>query len=447
MIFNSNELAQVVFFFDEQGQIQKQMHIAEFQAVLDGFVPLQDLAGTESQACYIDLDSQFELKSTVFFLLPLNSTGAIDRSWHLPLMDLARSAESGEAVGAGDIRFACRSQCPIEGMQAKLWDPKINQSLNQLKAIREALKKNKIGLRFREFEDEPSVSGALGRAESEKALTEKLRAEFAEESRNHMAEWLKEQRNRQMRMQKELEKKERALKLDAEERIQEYRGLLAENIRICTEQSEANRELKKQVEGQAQKIAAMREYYDAKIDLANDDEDETDVKAELEKQNSLEADVKALNDALQMREVELLYRNELEVQLHDELALIREELKLTKQRADTTTLSRLVASGVSFVSFQPGAGHLTIPLDDVQRYLDAPVAYTAEQCGVNEQCYTEWLEHYRLPVCKSQLEDGKVCGENIDRIDAPKDFKVGESDSCTKCQKKAARSHLRVAGE
>jgi hypothetical protein len=95
-------------------------------------------------------------------------------------------------------------------------------------------------------------------------------------------------------------------------------------------------------------------------------------------------------------------------------------------------LERLAGLGVMFVVYHPGAGHLTIPLQDVSRYQDKPLAYAAAKCFVSEAQYTQWLEHYQQPTCGSLLSNGSRCGIPLDRIDTPSRFVAGDSNCCSR---------------
>ena len=69
-------------------------------------------------------------------------------------------------------------------------------------------------------------------------------------------------------------------------------------------------------------------------------------------------------------------------------------------------LERLAKLGVVFVVYHPGAGHLTIPLQDIATYQDNPLAYAAAKCFVSEEQYRHWLAHYQQPTCDASLPSG-----------------------------------------
>ncbi|MFT7559693.1 MAG: hypothetical protein ACI93R_001606 [Flavobacteriales bacterium] len=451
MIVPHDELGRAIYIYDADGQIFKQMSFGEFEAVLDGYVPAMDLNPGIWKSVYLEIDDAYCVKRAVFFYLPITQAAAIDGSWSLPLMNLAeRSPE--KTVGGEPIQIACCSQSPSAHLQNSLWDPSFTAENNQLKRIREEVKKNRIGLQFLtadDDDDDASLSKAQ-KAQFEREVSERLRKTYSQEARDHIAKVLKGQRFQAKTLKSEYLNKIRTVKVDYEERFEDYRSLLADRARLLDEQKSINSSLKDTVDGQAQKITGIREYFDAKLRESDQDSERSlevyrdAIFAEVEAK--VESDSKDLKETLQMREVELLYRNELEVQLHDEVARLREENHNLLSHTGDKLLQNLNVNGISLVTYQPGAGHITIPVSEVARFLDNPVLYTASQCGVSTDRYAEWLEHYHMPVCKNQHEDGGLCGENLNRIENPLDFTSNKDDVCSSCLKTKKRSHLKVAG-
>lgn len=109
-----------------------------------------------------------------------------------------------------------------------------------------------------------------------------------------------------------------------------------------------------------------------------------------------------------------------------------------KQRGAHGVLERLAGQGVVFVVFHPGAGHLTVPLQDVDRYLASPLGYAASKCFVPEPQYRQWLAHYQRPRCDGLHADGQRCDTVLERVEAPGRFVAGESNCCL-LHKAAAR--------
>ncbi|WP_370978490.1 hypothetical protein [Agaribacterium sp. ZY112] len=451
MIFDANELAQAVFFFDEQGRLIKELHIAEFQAVLDGFVGLSDLSGVEARACYAEINSELKICKLLFFTLPVNPDGSIHKAWHLPLANLAASGFKGRDLGAGPILMSCHSQCPAVHLKRAMWDPELGPENNTLLILKKAAAENKMGLLFRS----PETVAAHGAVDAESIermeleLGNKLRKEHAKEMRDHMAQLLKEQRLRIATMNSEFENQKQLAKQQFEQRLESQNQALLSSQQELTYAQAKISELEAELAQQSDKIASVRDYFTRKIDDVVGSEQEQQLllreSIELELKAKFEHDDLELKQRLQSCELELLYRQELEEQLQSELAMLRQRAEGATSLSAEQLLQNLSTSGLTLVSFQPGTGHLTVPVDKVQQYIDGPEAYAATHCGVSEGLYLQWLEHYKVPICRAELETGAVCGENVERVDKPIDFSSGVSDRCPHCQKLASRAHLKLA--
>ncbi|WP_096086465.1 sodium:proton antiporter [Agaribacterium haliotis] len=450
MIFDANELASAVFFFDDQGRVCKQLHISEFEAVVDGFVALNDLRAQEARCAYAEIDNGLNVRRLVFFRLPINDSGEILKAWGLPLADLAAEGAKSRDLGAGPVLMACYSKCPIPHLRRALWDPELSPNNNMLLALKRAAAENSIGLQFREAEHRPGAEvGADERLRLEQELSTRLRKEYDKDLRDRMAQLLKEQRLRIATMNSEFEKRSLIMRRDFELESEALKQQLHVKEQALAQALNQKQELSEDLASQADKLSAVREYFTRKIDEARgSEEDNIQVL-----RHSLEAEYRAryegrnreLQEALQAKELELLYRNEMEDQLQCELARLRQEREQVLTDSGEQILNRILESGLSLVSFQPGLTNMSVPINELADYLDDPEAYAAGQCGVSPELYEAWLEHYRLPVCRNTLDDATLCGENIDRIENPMDFTVGESDCCSKCRAQLKRSQLKLA--
>lgn len=429
------------------------MHYAEFEAVLDGYVPAADMANQQSKAVFVEIDSRFKVHTAVFFNLKFTRKGEVDPSWNLPLDQIANMAMRGPDLGAGPIRLACKSQCPIQYFKDSLWDPDLRAGKGQLNTIKKAVERNKLAIQFRESADDinpPTLHStpAAATEQIELKISQELRKEYAKEFRDHMAQVLKDQRLRTATIQEEKDDAIKAIKQDHAQRIEELRDLLREKERTIEEERKRNESLKETIDGQVKKIEGLREYFEHKLEQAEGQErdimDGLRSNFEVEMEAKIESTVKEYKELLQMREVELLYRNEQEVQLKDEITRLRQQNQEMLDNSGDHLLEKMIAKGVSFVTFQPGAGHITIPLSDLSRFMENPTAYAADQCGVKESHYNAWLKHYQAPVCTAVDEKDHVCGENIDRCDSPTDFLVGDGDRCDKHKEFKGSGKLKV---
>ncbi|HAB06451.1 MAG TPA: hypothetical protein DCE35_14275, partial [Alcanivorax sp.] len=87
--------------------------------------------------------------------------GMADTTWNVPLRHLAEHGGPGPDMGAGPIRLACRSQCPVAWHQDQLWDPVMKPGANDFVAARDLLRSrgSKMGLEV--DEDLPPPTAAV----------------------------------------------------------------------------------------------------------------------------------------------------------------------------------------------------------------------------------------------------------------------------------------------
>lgn len=436
----------------------REMQYAEFEAILDGYVPLKELAGQCVRAVYVQFDSQFFVQRSVFFQVDFTRTGAVHPAWNLPLNQLAMDASPGPDLGGGPIKLACASQCPISHYRGALWDPDLRKGRGQLTIIKKAVAHNRLAIQFRDPSPE-ELERVKKSQESEQQRN--FNDEYLQELRSHMAQLLKEQRLKVSTIERERERELKEVKTEYANRLEEYRQLLESKGRALEEEKERNRALKDTIEGQATKIEGLREYFEHKLSQRDGEESEA-ISAlkenyETELELKIEAATTELQELLQMREVELMYRNEQEVQLHDEIARLRQENEQYVANSGDRLLDKMAEKGISFVTYQPGAGHITLPKSEISRFMDNPVAYAAHVCGVKESHYIAWLEHYQAPVCRHSESSGaeaddiehesvSVCNANIERVNSPSEFHIGNDDHCEKHKKIKSINPLKIAG-
>ncbi len=413
--------SEAILFFNDH-QIVKEMTYAEFQAILDNYVPLHDIAQKSMKAVYVRINSQYHVTAAVFFQIAFDREGFVEKSWNIPLQQLADNAAKGPNLGSGPIALACYSQCPIEWHQNSLWDPAMQASLNDFIPIKKSIKNNSLGIVFKK-KDEGSTDNRYN------------------EERTRAALLIKEQRLRQRLLSTKAEQDMRQLSLDHQERLIAYQQQLNDYQQQLNEQRALNLELKETIAGQTDKIAGMREYFEIKLKQAEqtDSHQVEELKEHYESEMILQLDsvVTEHQAELKARDVEILYRTERETKLQQEIVKLQQENKKLIDMSSEVVLDRLSEAGVNFVIYHPGAGHLTIQPADVAPYLSNPTAYVAQKCGVNEQLYRIWLDHFYSPTCQHELDSGELCDEPVTRLDDPSQFIVGESNCCPTHRAKA----------
>ncbi len=405
----------------QKGKIARELQYPEFEAILDGFIPVPEYKSASAKCVYLWIDSNLHVVGAVFFLLPFDGEGIVDRRWNIPLQALLEQAAKGPDLGAGPIRLACHSQCPIDWHKSGLWDPEMAPGNNQFVMLRKAVKANRLGLIFRE-----------------KSLEKRQEAEDqtpqVNELRNRVARLLKEQRLRIATLQGRHQDRIAALQQEHQQRIELYQEQLAKLQGANRDLEGRNEALKENLETQVNKIQGIHEYFSHKLKAAR--QDESDQLRELQEQFAIEMEARvqaataALQEKLDMREVELFYRHEQEGNLRDEVSRLRQENQRLLDHTGDQVLERLIKAGISFVAFHPGVGHITIPQGDMGSYLDNPTAYAAHKCNVSPALYGQWLAHHQNPRCQAPNADGSICGRELEPLDHPRDFHHGESDRC-----------------
>ncbi|NRB40559.1 MAG: hypothetical protein HRU20_19170 [Pseudomonadales bacterium] len=150
-----------------------------------------------------------------------------------------------------------------------------------------------------------------------------------------------------------------------------------------------------------------------------------------ELQSRMEAETAQANDGLAMREVELFYRDEQLALLRDDVSKLKVEKQSVITGSGNKVLSSLEDNGVTLVAFHEGVGHITIPSEDVGRYLDQRVPYLAERCQVSLDMFNSWQAHYNMPQCQYFDAEGRPCHRAIAKVELATSFKCGISDRCS----------------
>lgn len=432
MIYSVDEKAAAVIFMGTEG-VTRELLYAEFQAILDGFIPLETNGPEAIRAVYVEIDCDLHVTAAVFFSFMLNQDGFVERSWNLPLLDLARTAEAGPNMGAGPIKLVCKSQNAVELFSEFLWDPKLAANASDLTILKKAIKRNKLGIQFKKeqppAEDNPSVS-----ADEMQALTEALEQRFKSEMSQGIAQLERDQRLRVATITTEKEAAITAVRQDYIKKMEVLQRQAAAKAVELKDVVQRNAELKQTIDGQASKIQGLREYFEQKLERTQHSSPGNVTQLHSHTGAEIEAKVAAasqeLKDLLSIREAELGYRKEQEQSLNNQLSALKREKQELLERGGDGILERLNRKAVSFVTYQPGAGHVTIPLAEIALFLESPEAFTANCCGVSNKHYADWLQHYKTPVCMAFFENGETCGVNIPRVTAPLEFTAGESDCC-----------------
>ena len=442
------QMVEAVMFFNERG-ICKEMLYPEFEALLDGVVNLPEFADQQMRAAFVVINPRLLVKAAVFFYLDFGDKGEADRGWNIPLRHLAERGGSGPDLGAGPVRLACRSQCPVSWHQMHLWDPSLSPAQNDLLLIRDAAKRNNLGVLVEEDAPQVLEPGKLKVAPEHKWYMQPddlelirssevaRKAEQAEqEERAKAAQLLKQQRLRIASLTQQHEEELARLRLQAEQREQELLQRLQQMEQVQAEQAQRNESLKARLTAQAENFQKVREEMDLRLQAAAHDgrSEQEGLRAQFEQEAKARINAALLEyqERLARLDARLASQATEEALLRAEVVRLAEERDRLAREGGGQILEQLTAQGVVFVAYHPGAGHLTIPLQDIPTYRHSPIAYVAAKCFVSEAQYSQWLAHYQQPSCVAQLSSGNRCGMPIDRVESPSRFVVGEADCCSR---------------
>lgn len=478
MSYSSGSQSEVVLFFGEGG-ICKGLLYSDFEAVLDGVVGLQEFAGHEMKVAYVTVNGRLQVTGLVLFLISFDERGVADRTWNIPLRHMVEKADRGPDLGAGPIRLACRSQCPVSWQQAQLWDPCMRQGENDFVFVRDAITERGryLGLVYAE---EPATAPAAvpdwgmppvlsaeaqipavpqSKAAARVVPTKEQRLPVAledsglessgvEASSLDVLDQLRDERLKLARTIKDLRLQVTTMETQQQEESARLNYAFQQKEEILNSQLEKlltqfqslksqNAALREQANAQRGQINALHDALNHQGDDAGGGASGTEeVRQQIEQEmnQKLEEETAKLREELHIREMDLLNRDEKIEQLKEEVAEIRSHPVLSPESDADKFPEKLEALGVNFIAFHPGAGHISIPSKHIQRYVDNPQGYAAEKCLVTEERYRAWLHHYEQPLCHVLKPDGKPCGSRLIRIDVPSKFKPGDSDVCSKCQ-------------
>ena len=448
-------------FFCEQGKIVREMLYAEFEAILDSFVPMPEYAGQDIKAIYVEIGPSIKVVAAVYFTIGFDGAGNADRKWNVPLVQLAEQAEAGPNLGAGPIRLACRSQCPVSWHVQNMWDPNMNSEPNDFVLLRDVVKRNRLGFKKIEQDTETETETApepvpaapqqqqqavsvglnFGEDISEldktlaMSLVQFLRKKLDEENKSEREALAKKQHlllaAQKTQFEDEMNKLQEAHSDELrqiQEQMQQYHQTLAEhkkqNEKLGKQLAEFEKDSAKSRQLFEQQLAKSKQMDSAQIELLKEN-------LGVEMKRKIEAVTKELNDEIASKDMELAYRDEEKAALQQEIEqLTAEKAALIGQGGDQF-LKRLKENNVSFVVYHQGAGHINIKIEDIGEYLGNPMAYAAKSCKVTEPVYRQWLVHHDNPVCQSFSETkGDVCGKRVPVIVSPSQFLPGRSDRC-----------------
>ncbi|HAJ43718.1 MAG: hypothetical protein ABJQ98_02150 [Alloalcanivorax venustensis] len=431
----SSVTSEAVLFYCEKG-ISKSMLYADFEAILDGMVGVPEFAGKEMRGAYCLVNGRLRAKAMVLFLIDFDADGMADTTWNVPLRHLAEHGGPGPDMGAGPIRLACRSQCPVAWHQDQLWDPVMKPGANDFVAARDLLRSrgSKMGLEV--DEDLPPPTAAVPTLSGEDVPTVRpadgARSKNDDEERVRLARTIKElrlrihtletgQKEEMAQLRYAQQQKEEILSAQLEKVLMQFKTLKSQNAAL----REQNGSLKAQVESLNR---SLEEHAGRNAEQGSEVERLAE-QYKLSLEQRLEEERARLADEIHSREMDVLNRDDLVNQLRAEISELKRDQMKVAHSGGQKILDKLESLGLSFIAFHPGAGHVSVAADQIADYMDNPVAFAARKCLVTEDHYRAWLAHYENPVCQVAVgPDQACCGKRVIRVDVPNQFKPGVSD-------------------
>lgn len=465
---SSKGYAEAIFLL-QGDQIERQMLLQEFEAVLDGVVSLTEQSNQQCRALYLQINASLQIRACVLFVIDIDGTGNTPPGWHLPFDQLVEHAGKGPNLGAGFIRLTCSGQCSVPWHSNKLWSPddfpdvfllaQNTVALNTLQfvfdeteaddASSEELDQDLYHPEQPEAFDESPPFDVHDRIEIERMPSSVSPDLIAQEMHKKFKEFEKEYKQKIKLFNQEPDQPSAKIRASYERRLlcvtEEYEKTLEEVTQQLIEvkvRMETMSSQKKSLEdinhSQKQQIDAMQDKMDALRKQA-EQKNRQELQSITRKYEDEYSEV--LNEINQKWQQDAEKKSEEIVSLQDQLEqlrkgiceLRRDKIRLVNLGADKF-LENLEKLGINFIAFHPGAGHISIPLTDMSSYMDSPIRYAANRCLVTEEQYQLWLQHYENPICRFHISKNKeeTCGSRIKRVDVPKEFKAGITDRCVK---------------
>lgn len=449
--------SEAILFYGDRG-VMKSMLYADFEAILDGMVGVPELANKQVHGAYCLVNSHLQVISAVLFLIDFDEDGMADHTWNVPLRHLAEHGGPGPDMGAGPVRLACKSQCPVAWHQDNLWDPTMKPGENDFIFMRDTIvqRGSKMGLFIDDSAPPAHASAPVPPAQANRSpapqQAEKIpviapqgptpaeveRQRKDDEERLRLARTLKELRLRIQTMdakhKEEVgqlryahQQKEEILSTQLEKVLMQFKTLKSQNIAL-REKSESLKEQVMSLNKSLKDQALSHSEQGGEIEILTEQ-----YKVALEQR--LEEERARLSEEMHAREMEILDRDERIAAVQGELSdAKRDQIRMANSGADKL-LEKLQTLGLSFIAFHPGAGHISINASEISDYMQNPIAFAARKCLVTEDHYRAWLEHYENPICRVEAQGERECGKRVIRVDVPNQFKPGVSDrNANRCQ-------------
>lgn len=407
-----NYFAEAIFFF-EGNEVVKEMLYVEFQAVLESVVGIPEYANQEYRAAYITVGSYLTLQSVVLFNIPFDKDGHVVKAWNLPLHGLTRDAVTGPDLGQGNIMLVTQDSCGEE-YKSSLWTPGKHE-IAVLTAIRDAVKRNKLGL-YDGGDRRRYGARAAHRGVPDYDVGDAGSSLFDGDFQQDLIHNI-----------------EATLRYKYESKIKQLRQQKDELVRQLEAQINT---LKQQNSELQQQLGAMEKENQEHIDVIAG-------KYHNKLERKLAEQREQLSEQLSAKELELHYSEENERQLQEEIQQLKLSFEEEKKGEQTALKLELIDSGVELIVTQAGVGSYSLKFEQIDEYLQSPTEFWAKRCGVSEAQYLAWYQHYKDPVCQAGKSTGCSCNVAVERVNNPGDFVIGYSEMCRNHQLQQSKDAVR----
>jgi len=141
-------LAEAVLVFEPDGlTVSHELRLEDFQSMIAGRSTFEEFAASIAKAAYVVVGDALAVQGIAFFTFRVDEDGRVDPVFNLPLRYLVDNAGTGPDLGAGPIRLACRSQCPVPWHSVNLWQPLLEGEDSSAVRVQKAVWRNRLGLK------------------------------------------------------------------------------------------------------------------------------------------------------------------------------------------------------------------------------------------------------------------------------------------------------------
>lgn len=427
-------VTEAIMFFDPDGQVGKEMLFQEFEAILDGVVYLPEFSDQLLYCAYVQINSYLQVRAVLGFQVDFDDKGRVDRDWNIPLDHLVSQVSATSEISGQSIKVVGKSNCPVSWHADSLWDIKAAH----VKKIIEAAQRNLLGVLVDELPEEEETAEATGSmslsAVDVAAIRQQLQGRFQQLYQERSRQLLEQQRAHLQDLKNNYKERLQTLALRHQDELAEYKAELRKQEDELHQQIRLSQSLQEQLKIQAERFALNQAEMNQQLkDLISEGQGGAPTEREAQDvQRLVDEATQRLQQQLEIKEMELNYRNELDFEMQAEVHALESEVAALRaaEPDPNVRVRQLHEKGVVLVAFQPGAGHITLPQRDIDVYLEDPVAYAAQYCRVDRALYEAWLQHYHSPSCEHRSQNNIPCGQPVDRVGKPAQFVPGQSNRC-----------------